>query len=194
MFNNISKKQQWFDEDGSSWLPTCWRWRWWGAGGDIIIFIWNKGVIDTYTHLSLNSISSHTQHAFSQSNMNFKFTMNPLINKRWNAGNVCTCFYKHEMNRMLQLCIHVWGWSAIRVFFARQKQYVYNHMLIWWPMKQHTCGWKKVWGYILASVKPMSIILQYTKKLLQKIHFVATGTDLIFSNLSALKYLKKPHH
>jgi len=61
-------------------------------------------------------------------------------------------------------------------------------------MACHTCGWKEVWGYILASVKPISIILQYTKKLLQKIRFVAAGTDLIFSNVSVLKYLRKPHN
>lgn len=165
-----------------------------GGGGDGVLAVTSSSLSEikvwlTHTptyHWTPFPAVDQTQHAFAQSNMNFKFTMNPLTNKRWNAGNVYMCFWQEWDERhvtMLQLCIRVWGWSAIK---DRSNMYAMQ------AMATHVDGRKC--GYILASVKPMSIILQYTKKLLQKIHFVAAGTDLIFSNLSVLKYLKKPHN
>lgn len=47
MVTDLTRWERGGNEDGLSWLPTWWwRW-WWGVGCSVIIFICNKGVIDT---------------------------------------------------------------------------------------------------------------------------------------------------
>lgn len=107
-----------------------------GGGGDGVLAVTSSSLSEikvwlTHTptyHWTPFPAVDQTQHAY----MNFQFNMNPLTSKRWNAGSVCRCLGKAWQEwyvTLLWLCIRV----RLRVCFARQKRYVYNHKLIWWP-------------------------------------------------------------
>lgn len=131
-----------------------------GGGGDGVLAVTSSSLSEikvwlTHTptyHWAPFPAVDQTQHAY----MNFKFNMNPLTSERWNAGNVLD---KHDGNDMW-LCIRVWGWSAIRVFFARQKRC----LSVGPPGREaaHVDGRKRL--YFGLPVKPMSIILRYNEK------------------------------
>ncbi len=102
-----------------------------GGGGDGVLAVTSSSLSEikvwlTHTptyHWPPFPAVDQTQHAY----MNFKFSMNPLTSERWNVRRT-------SMTGMVcDFVVAVYACVRIRVCIERQKRYVYNHKLIWWP-------------------------------------------------------------
>ncbi len=120
-----------------------------GGGGDGVLAVTSSSLSEikvwlTHTptyHWPPFPAVDQTQHAY----MNFKFSMNPLTSERW---NVC----KHDRNGMWLCCGCVCVCKDESVFWKTDAICIQPqaYRMARRAMKQHTCGRKEVWGFILA--------------------------------------------
>lgn len=156
-----------------------------GGGGDGVLAVTSSSLSEikvwlTHTptyHWPPFPAVDQTQQAY----INFKFNMNLLTSKVKDEmlGMFAGVLDKHDRNGMWLCCGCVYVCEDKSVFCKTEAICIQPqaYLMARQAMKQHTCGWKEVWGYILACQwnpwafcnTPKKAMLQ----LLQKIHFVA---------------------